>query len=82
VIAWRGAWDTPDNTKLTAAAREELDPEKRKQMYLTLQRNLEQDSPYVFLFQGVEQAALRANVKGFISGPSFDLVFYREVTKS
>jgi peptide/nickel transport system substrate-binding protein len=36
----------------------------------------------VFLFQGVEQAALRANVKGFISGPSFDLVFYREVTKS
>jgi peptide/nickel transport system substrate-binding protein len=82
VIAWRGAWDTPDNTKLTAAAREELDPEKRKQMYLTLQRNLEQDSPYVFLFQGVEQSALRAIVKGFISGPSFDLVFYREVTKS
>jgi peptide/nickel transport system substrate-binding protein len=82
VIAWRGAWDTPENTALVAAARQELDPEKRKQMYLTLQRNLEQDSPYVFMFQGVEQSALRANVKGFISGPSFDLVFYREVTKS
>jgi peptide/nickel transport system substrate-binding protein len=82
VIAWRGAWDTPENTKLTAEARQELDPEKRKQMYLTLQRNLEQDSPYVFLFQGLEQAALRTNIKGFISGPSFDLVFYREVTKS
>jgi peptide/nickel transport system substrate-binding protein len=82
VIAWRGAWDTPENTALTAAARQELDPEKRKEMYLTLQRNLEQDSPYVFMFQGVEQSALRANVKGFISGPSFDLVFYREVTKS
>jgi len=82
VIAWRGAWETPENTKLTAEARQELDPEKRKEMYLTLQRNLEQDSPYVFMFQGVAQAALRSNVKGFISGPSFDLVFYREVTKS
>ncbi len=82
VIAWRGAWETPENTALVAAARQELDPEKRKEMYLTLQRNVQQDSPYVFMFQGVEQSALRANVKNFISGPSFDLVFYREVTKS
>jgi peptide/nickel transport system substrate-binding protein len=82
VIAWRGAWDTPENTALTAAARQELDPDKRKEMYLTLQRNMQQDSPFVFMFQGVEQSALRANVKGFISGPSFDLVFYNQVTKS
>ncbi len=81
VIAWRGAWETPENTALTAAARQELDPEKRKEMYLTLQRNVQQDSPFVFLFQGVEQSALRANVKNFISGPSFDLVFYNQVTK-
>jgi hypothetical protein len=36
----------------------------------------------VFLFQQVSQAALRSNVSGFISGPSFDQVFYRNVTKS
>jgi peptide/nickel transport system substrate-binding protein len=82
VIAWRGAWDTPENTALTAAARQELDAEKRKEMYLTLQRNLQQDSPFVFMFQAVAQAALRSNVEGFISGPSFDQVFYRDVTKS
>jgi peptide/nickel transport system substrate-binding protein len=82
VIAWRGAWDTPENTALTAAARQEQDPDKRKEMYLTLQRNVQQDSPFVFMFQGVEQSALRANVKDFISGPSFDLVFYNQVTKS
>lgn len=82
VIAWRGAWDTPENTELTAAARQELDAEKREQMYLTLQTNLQQDSPYVFMFQQVAQAALRANVSGFISGPSFDQVFYREVVKN
>jgi hypothetical protein len=36
----------------------------------------------VFMFQNVSQAALRSNVEGFISGPSFDQVFYRDVTKS
>jgi peptide/nickel transport system substrate-binding protein len=82
VIAWRGAWDTPDDTALTAAARQELDPAKREEMYLTLQQNLQQNSPFVFMFQQVAQAALRSNVKGFISGPSFDQVFYRDVTKS
>src|ERR671919_618224 len=47
VIAWRGAWDTPENTELTAAARQELDAAKREEMYLELQRNLQQDSPFV-----------------------------------
>ena len=82
MIAWRGAWDTPENTALTAAAREEIDAAKRGEMYLTLQRNLQQDSPFVFLFQQVAQAVLRSNVSGFISGPSFDQVFYRNFTKS
>ena len=82
VIAWRGAWDTPENTALVAEARQELDADKRKEMYLTLQKNLQQDSPFVFMFQNVSQTALRANVEGFISGPSFDQVFYRDVTKS
>ena len=50
-------------------------------MYLELQRNLQQDSPFAFMFQKVEQSTLRSNVDGFVSGPSFDLVFYRNVTK-
>lgn len=82
VIAWRGAWDTPENTALTAAARQELDAAKREQMYLELQKNLQEDSPFVFMFQQVAQAALRSNVSGFISGPSFDQVFYRDVVKN
>jgi peptide/nickel transport system substrate-binding protein len=82
VIAWRGAWDTPENTALTAAARHELDPNQRKAMYLTLQRNVQEDSPFVFMFQGLEQSVLRTNVNGFVSGPSFDLVFYHQVAKN
>ena len=82
MIAWRGAWDTPENTELTAAARQELDAARREEMYLTLQQKLQQDSPFVFMFQQVAQAALRSNVDGFISGPSFDQVFYRDVVKN
>ncbi len=82
VIAWRGAWDTPENTALVAQARQEIDADKRKELYLQIQRNVQQDSPFVFMFQNVAQSALRSNVDGFISGPSFDQVFYRNVTKS
>jgi peptide/nickel transport system substrate-binding protein len=82
VIAWRGAWDTPENTALTAAAKKEIDPAKREEMYLQLQKNVQQSSPFVFSFQEVSQAALRSNVEGYVSGPSFDLVFYRNVTKN
>ena len=82
VIAWRGAWDTPENTALVAEARQELDADQRKEMYLQIQRNVQQDSPFVFMFQNVAQTALRANVDGFISGPSFDQVFYRDVSRT
>jgi hypothetical protein len=34
------------------------------------------------MFQATAQAARRANVDCFISAPSFELAFYREVTKS
>jgi peptide/nickel transport system substrate-binding protein len=82
VIAWRGAWETPENTALTAKARAEVDPAKREAMYLELQKNVQEDSPFVFMFQATSQAVLRANVHGFVSGPSFDLVLYRNITKS
>jgi hypothetical protein len=34
------------------------------------------------MFQNVDQTALRSNVDGFISGPSFDQVFYRDAVKN
>jgi peptide/nickel transport system substrate-binding protein len=65
-----------------AEARQEIDADQRKELYLEIQKNVQQDSPFVFMFQNVAQTALRSNVDGFISGPSFDQVFYRDVTKS
>ena len=80
-LAWRNAWDIPEITKETNAAVRERDPEKRKQMYLDLQKKLQEDSPFIIMFQNTEQAATRANVKGYVSGPTFDTVYYRLVTK-
>ncbi|MDF2766159.1 MAG: extracellular solute-binding protein, partial [Rhodospirillales bacterium] len=58
------------------------DPEKRKQMYLALQKKLQEDGPFVIMFQSTEQIARRTNVNGFVSGPTYDTVYYRLVTKS
>ena len=81
-LAWRNAWEIPEVTKETDAAARERDPEKRKQMYLDLQKKLQDDGPFVIMFQSTEQVARRDNVKGFVSGPTYDTVYYRLVSKS
>ena len=80
-LAWRNSWEIPELTKMTDAAVRERDAEKRKAMYLELQKIVQADSPFVIMFQNTEQVARRANVAGFVSGPTFDTVFYRNVTK-
>jgi peptide/nickel transport system substrate-binding protein len=81
-LAWRNSWDIPEITKESDAAVRERDPEKRKQMYLDLQKKVQEDSPFIIMFQNTEQAARRTNVSGYVSGPTFDTVYYRLVTKS
>jgi len=80
-LAWRNAWDIPEITKQTDAAARERDPNKRKEMYLDLQLKLQDDGPFVIMFQNTEQVTRHKNVKGFVSGPTFDTVYYRLVTK-
>ena len=43
--------------------------------------DVQADTPFIIMFQNTEQVARRANVEGFVSGPTFDTVFYRLVTK-
>ena len=80
-LAWRNAWDIPEMSKRVDAAVQERDPAKRAKMYLEIQRDHQMTSPFVIMFQDIEVAAERANVKNFILGPSFDSNFYRFVTK-
>jgi len=81
VLAWRNAWADTEVNALTLEARNTLDRDARKTLYLDLQRRLQQNSPFVILFQETEQVARRSDVRGFVSGSNFDLVFYRTVTK-
>ena len=71
-LAWRNAWDIPEMTARTAAAVLERDPARRAQMYEELQREHQETSPFVIMFQDIEVIAERDNVAGMIWGPSFD----------
>jgi peptide/nickel transport system substrate-binding protein len=81
VLAWRNGWDMPDITEMTAGARTELDLAKREQMYLDIQREVQNRGPFNIMFQQVNQVARRDNVEGFVAGPLFDQTYYRNVTK-
>ncbi|MDH3914080.1 MAG: ABC transporter substrate-binding protein, partial [Rhodospirillales bacterium] len=80
-LAWRTSWFDPEINALTEAAAKELDLGKRKQMYAELQQKVQMVSPFSIMFQRSEQAVLRKNVRGYVSGSNFDLVFYRNITK-
>lgn len=80
-LAWRNAWDIPEMIKKVDAAVLERDTAKCAQMYLDIQRERQQVSPFVIMFQDIEVVAERANVRNFILGPSFDSNFYQYTTK-
>lgn len=80
-LAWRNAWDIPELTKQTEAALLEKDPAKRAAMYQDLQKKALDESPFVIIHQQLEVAGLRANLKGFKLGPSFDTNFVSGVSK-
>jgi peptide/nickel transport system substrate-binding protein len=81
-LAWRNSWDSPEMTKRTAAAVIERDAEKRVGIYQDLQKEHQAVSPFVIMFQQIEVAARRANVDGFVIGPSFDNNFYKDIVKN
>jgi peptide/nickel transport system substrate-binding protein len=80
-LAWRNSWDIPELSKRTDMAVRERDADKRKQMYLDLQRDVMDQSPVMVMFQDAIQVATRANVKGYVMGSSSDVVYYNLTTK-
>ncbi|MEL6478771.1 MAG: ABC transporter substrate-binding protein [Pseudomonadota bacterium] len=80
-LAWRNGWEIPELTEKTSAAVEELDAAKRAQMYVDIQREHQQTSPFAPMFQKIEQVGRRANVDGFVTGSAITAAFYWTVTK-
>lgn len=80
-LAWRNAWDIPEMTAKADAAVLEKDAAARAEMYLALQREHQETSPFVIMFQEIEVLGFRDNVKGFVVGPSFNDNSFKAVTK-
>ncbi len=80
-LAWRNAWDIPELTKKADAAVLERDGKKRKAMYEEMQADFRKNSPFVMLYQQIEVAAYRSNVKDLKIGPTSDSTYMFKVSK-
>ena len=56
-------WDLRVNEMVTAATQE-MDRAKREQMYLDIQKKLQEEGPYAIMFQQVEQSVKDKDVEG------------------
>jgi peptide/nickel transport system substrate-binding protein len=80
-LAWRNTWQDKDLTAAVGAAASERDEAKRKQDYIDLQKKVLDTGSYIIMFQSTAQRADRANVAGFVQGPSADVTYYNLATK-
>jgi peptide/nickel transport system substrate-binding protein len=80
---WRNAWAVPEEmNKATMAALAEPDADRRNQMYVDLQEQIQQKAPFVIMFQAVQQIGMQPKVSGFVNGATSDFVYYRLVEKN
>ena len=80
-LAWRNAWATPELTKKADAAVLERDAGKRKVMYEEMQADFRKNSPFIMLYQQLEVAAMRTEVKDLKIGPTSDATYMFRVSK-
>lgn len=79
---WRNSWAVPQEmNEKTMAALAEADPAEREKMYLELQKEVQENSPIIIMFQAARQVAMADNVEGYVNGAASDFVYYRLVTK-
>ncbi|MGV8854702.1 MAG: ABC transporter substrate-binding protein [Devosia sp.] len=79
---WRNAWAVPDamNKEVTAALAES-DQAKRNADYIEIQKQAQESSPIVIMFQAALTIAMAKNVEGYVNGATSDFVYYRLVKK-
>ncbi len=80
-LAWRNAWATPELTKKAEAAVLERDTNKRKAMYEEMQADFRKNSPFIMIFNQVEVAAMRSDIKNLKIGPTSDSTYMFKVAK-
>ena len=68
-------------TEKVEAAVVENDRDTRIQMYQDIQAEFRETSPFVVMFQQIEQSALRDNVTDWSTGQAVTSAAYWQVTK-
>jgi peptide/nickel transport system substrate-binding protein len=82
IIAWRCHFHDPQLTSEVAAAAQELDTQKRIELYRKMQQQAWDDSPLIFMLQQKNVALAQTNVAGFHLGPQSDFIRYDKTRKS
>ncbi|NLS05807.1 ABC transporter substrate-binding protein [Rhizobium sp. P32RR-XVIII] len=80
-LAWRNTFEAPELDKEAKAALLERDSAKRAAMYQDIEKKYLENSPFVFIFQQIEVAGYRKNLKNFKLGPSFDTNYVGPIAK-
>ncbi len=81
LLAWRTAWYPGDLNEQVEAAVTETDREARIKMYEDMQAEFREVSPFVVMFQQIEQSAMQENVTNFSTGQAVTAAAYWQVTK-
>lgn len=69
-LAWRNNWNDPQAIELSKQAARETDPAKRVELYAQLVEYVQNNGPYVMLYQPTQIYAVRNNVEGFVYDPN------------
>jgi peptide/nickel transport system substrate-binding protein len=69
-LAWRNSWNDPQAIELSKQAARETDPAKRVELYAQLVEYVQNNGPYVMLYQPTQIYAVRNNVEGFVYDPN------------
>jgi len=80
-LAYRNVYYNDETAKMIQDAGQEMDNDKRLALYQAANKIIQDDGPFVFLYQPLFQHAVRNNVEGFMPGPTFGLTKLYPVTK-
>lgn len=81
-LCWRNVYYNDVTSGLIQQAGVEMDNDKRIALYQKANDIIQEEGPYVFLFQPLYQHAVRKNVKDFYAAPTFSLWKLYSVSKN
>jgi peptide/nickel transport system substrate-binding protein len=80
-LAWRNMYVNLETSKLVDEGAQELEHEKRAEIYKKVTDMILDDGPFAILYYPLKQYAVRSNVKNFTGPPSFFLYDFTTLTK-